>query len=1334
MRRTMGILALGVALAACGDDDKPAADTATPDTTADVGDTAGPDTNGDTGSPADTTPDTAADTGTPSDAADTSDTSEPIDTSGPAELAIAKGDRCDALTAVVAPALPFSDSGDTAGASDDYIYTTGAACGGSAGQGLWGDASPDLVYAFTPDLSGTYRIEVTPDGAFDPGVMVTDACPPIGEDGFGALTCLGVSDQGEGAPEVLRVELVAGRNYYVLVDGWSNDTPVVGTFALSIALGEDCDDGADNDGNAAIDCADVQCADDPRCDEAGYDEGCGNDVDDDQDGQTDCADSDCDGADACNEAAVDGACDNDLDDEGDGRTDCADPDCAAAPTCDESAYEGGCDNGLDDEADGKIDCDDPDCGRATACLAIGEVCETASALELGVPAQGTTIGRTSDYGTDAASCNLSLSSTFSDSFGLAAPDAVFRFTPPAPGKYLFLTSGDFDDGLTVTSDCTFAGGVCYGVERDGSGGERLVVDLPTTDPVFVIVDGWSNSSSTNAGDFTLVALRATATNSELDCTDGNDGDGDGDVDCADVDCAFDRSACVESGRCDDGLDNDGDEDVDCDDADCRTDLVACPPPPGDTCATPANIAAVAETLTIDTCDFASDYMFAEDAGCSLPTYDSPDGVIGFVAPADGQYVVEVDSPDMDAIVNVIVAESCPATAVTACDGTDDAFGVQRVSLALGAGERAWFIVSAYGDDWFEEPGCGEAAVTVYEVEPEVCDDDLDNDRDGDLDCDDADCDEAAPCNEARNGPQACGDGADNDGDGVSDCWDIDCAGSVQCPNGIPGDSCASPLAASGEVWTTTVDTCLYTNHFTAPEADGCQATSSSSTPKDFVVSFTAPAAGDYRVALDTGVEGTSSFDSLLNVVKSTTCPTSPLSTCVAGADAGDPEVAIFTAAQGETFWIVGGGWASGCGRATVAISLLAPEVCDDAADNDGDGKTDCADVECAAFAACIERCDDKIDNDVDGRADCADTDCVASPFCNEAANGAGACGDEVDNDLDGLTDCYDGDCKADAQCPQGAIGDTCAGAVEVDAAPWSQTFGTCSYTSDFSQSSVGGCRTMGSAGDVVAHFVAPADGQYRVTYTTGLGGTSAFDSVLNVVEGEACPAAPIAACLLGADNTVTSPPSETVTIVATAGASYWILADGYGSGCGLASLSIVQLEDEVCDDAVDNDGDGTTDCQDVDCRRTEPGLCPTPEGDLCGDDAIAITALPFADDSRSTCDFAKDYEADDETCWGYSGAEVVYRYTATAAATLEVSVQATETDSGGDLIDMVLSTRASCPAADVLDQCTDSEDSEYDLAEVMQIPVTAGETVYIFAASYYGSDCTQYRLEVRAVP
>jgi hypothetical protein len=63
-----------------------------------------------------------------------------------------------------------------------------------------------------------------------------------------------------------------------------------------------------------------------------------------------------------------------------------------------------------------------------------------------------------------------------------------------------------------------------------------------------------------------------------------------------------------------------------------------------------------------------------------------------------------------------------------------------------------------------------------------------------------------------------------------------------------------------------------------------------------------------------------------------------------------------------------------------------PEICYDGIDNDGDGKTDCADQDCDGVSGCEYgtelSCVDGIDNDGDGKMDCADKkDCRQDPDC-----------------------------------------------------------------------------------------------------------------------------------------------------------------------------------------------------------------------------------------------------------------------------------------------------------------------------------------------------------------
>jgi hypothetical protein len=90
--------------------------------------------------------------------------------------------------------------------------------------------------------------------------------------------------------------------------------------------------------------------------------------------------------------------------------------------------------------------------------------------------------------------------------------------------------------------------------------------------------------------------------------------------------------------------------------------------------------------------------------------------------------------------------------------------------------------------------------------------------------------------------------------------------------------------------------------------------------------------------------------------------------------------------------------------------------CDDGLDDDGDGRVDCADPDCAGFLVCqsdgVEICDNGLDDDEDGKTDCRDNDCAGASACTKSLDED--CANGVDDDNDGRVDCMDPDC---AHCP-----------------------------------------------------------------------------------------------------------------------------------------------------------------------------------------------------------------------------------------------------------------------------------------------------------------------------
>ncbi len=73
--------------------------------------------------------------------------------------------------------------------------------------------------------------------------------------------------------------------------------------------------------------------------------------------------------------------------------------------------------------------------------------------------------------------------------------------------------------------------------------------------------------------------------------------------------------------------------------------------------------------------------------------------------------------------------------------------------------------------------------------PEICDNELDDDRDGAIDCDDTDCADVPACT-GLGQPEICNNGLDDDLDGAIDCVDRDCLDDASC---LPDEICDNGL-------------------------------------------------------------------------------------------------------------------------------------------------------------------------------------------------------------------------------------------------------------------------------------------------------------------------------------------------------------------------------------------------------------------------------------------------------------------------------------------------------------------------------------------------------------
>ncbi|MBX2801030.1 MAG: Hint domain-containing protein [Myxococcales bacterium] len=299
-------------------------------------------------------------------------------------------------------------------------------------------------------------------------------------------------------------------------------------------------------------------------------------------------------------------------------------------------------------------------------------------------------------------------------------------------------------------------------------------------------------------------------------------------------------------------------------------------------------------------------------GCDDSSSGEDVGLL-FTAPDDGDYLVSLVHSEVP--VQVYALDGCGGPEL-ACSTT--ATGTDPLLLSLSAGASVVLVVD--GDPRGEE-GFFELVVSTLEAAEGACDDGIDTDLDGHLDCQDEDCATSTLC--------------------------------AECPS----DAMPSTLPA---VFTGT----------TAGQADTHDTPCGAQGP-DATASFTAPHGGAYVFEL------TSSTASSLAVLPH--CDGTSLA-CEDGAT-GRTEI-LLELAEGESVVAVVQSATDDTGPFELSVRL-ATEDCTDGVDNDLDGRIDCTDDACTFDDACPEDCLDAMDNDGDGAIDCDDSACDTSPFCAE---------------------------------------------------------------------------------------------------------------------------------------------------------------------------------------------------------------------------------------------------------------------------------------------------------------------------------------------------------------
>lgn len=167
-----------------------------------------------------------------------------------------------------------------------------------------------------------------------------------------------------------------------------------------------------------------------------------------------------------------------------------------------------------------------------------------------------------------------------------------------------------------------------------------------------------------------------------------------------------------------------------------------------------------------------------DPTCSFANPDIGDVAFTWTAPADGDYTFDTNGSDYDTVVDLF--DGCRGASLD-CDDDGGSDSDSLVTATLVAGQQVTIVIDGYSRT-------GMYALHIQTPVVEECTNGMDDDRDGDADCNDFDCDADPACTET-----VCDDGMDNDGDGSTDCADGDCGSfpacdeSIQCTDGIDND-------------------------------------------------------------------------------------------------------------------------------------------------------------------------------------------------------------------------------------------------------------------------------------------------------------------------------------------------------------------------------------------------------------------------------------------------------------------------------------------------------------------------------------------------------------------